>query len=804
MASMTGSTLKAAYGVVGTPVNLAARLQGRASAGETLISPLVKEAVERYVELEPLGALEFKGLDAPVNVWRVISERREAAASATLPLIGRRPEMGLLTSLLDAAREAGQGKVVHLRGEAGIGKTRITQKLAEEGRARGFSCHAALVLDFGAGQGRDATRALVGSLLGLAPDATAIERQAAAAKAIEDGTVAAEDMVFLADLLDVRQRPEDRALYDTMDPPARSRGRQRVTARVIRTMSSASPLLLIVEDVHWIEPNILDDLAAISEVASNHPLILAMTSRFEGDPIGNSFRTRVRAGITTIDLGPMRAEEASEFGKHLRIANDAVLKRCVARAEGNPLFLEQLLRNSEEAATEGEVPASVQSLILARMDRLDPRDKAALQAASIAGQRFSIEFVQRLTNDQQFSPSALLQHQMIRREGAEFLFTHALVRDGVYSSITHARRRSLHHAAADWYVGRDRGLRAEHLELAGDAGAPAAYHEAALAQASDHHYDKALSLAGRGRAVAVKDSDCFALDLLRGEFLRELGRAAESRTAFEAALSHADGSLQRSRAQIGIAAADRVLSQTESALSALADAQVAAEAEGGLLEQAQVHYYRGNILFARGDAKGCMAEHQAALAIAKECGATEWQVRALSGHGDAHYSVCRMRTGLDAFRDCVALCDRHGLGRVALPNRIMMGHCMTYLRQSDAAIAVIREAHEIARRSGNPLTEMLANQSLGFVTILSGQPDEAEKHMATALNQARSLGARRYEASILVVLAECALHRGRPAEALQLASEAVAICRDVGMGFVGPYSLAVLGRVTPDPTSCQK
>jgi hypothetical protein len=163
-----------------------------------------------------------------------------------------------------------------------------------------------------------------------------------------------------------------------------------------------------------------------------------------------------------------------------------------------------------------------------------------------------------------------------------------------------------------------------------------------------------------------------------------------------------------------------------------------------------------------------------------------------------------MRTALNAFQDCVALCDRHGFGRVALPNRIMMGHCMTYSRQSNGAMAIVREAREIARRSGNPLTEMLANQSLGIVAALSGQLADAARHMTTALNQARNLGARRYEASILVVLAEWALHQGQPAEGLHLASEAVAISREVGMGFVGPHALAVLARATPNPVDRDK
>jgi hypothetical protein len=149
-------------------VNLAARLQARAQAGETLISDLIKQAVEQLVELESMGEVTLKGLDAPARVWRVIGARSGPATAAAVPLVGRRGEIAMLKSMLDGVAQSRHGAVVYIRGEAGIGKTRLTQVFAEEARARGFSCHVALILDFGAGQGRDALRALIASVLGVA------------------------------------------------------------------------------------------------------------------------------------------------------------------------------------------------------------------------------------------------------------------------------------------------------------------------------------------------------------------------------------------------------------------------------------------------------------------------------------------------------------------------------------------------------------------------------------------------------------------------------------------------------------
>src|SRR5262249_49176424 len=247
--------------------------------------------------------------------------------------------------------------------------------------------------------------------------------------------------------------------------------------------------------------------------------VLAMTSRIDGDQLDETWRVRVREGITTIDLGPLRSKDASELAERLRVANSRLLQQCLDRAQGNPLFLEQLLRNSEESTEADEIPASIQSLVLARMDRLPIADKEALQAAAVAGQRFSLDFVRELVRGPAYVPAVLLRHQMIRPEGEEFLFSHALVRDGVYSSLTHERRRVLHRAAARFYGDRDLVLKAEHLEQAHDPGAADAYRCAATAEAAEYRYAAALALAERGRAIAVGAADRFQLDALRGEYL---------------------------------------------------------------------------------------------------------------------------------------------------------------------------------------------------------------------------------------------------------------------------------------------
>ncbi len=126
---------------------------------------------------------------------------------------------------------------------------------------------------------------------------------------------------------------------------------------------------------------------------------------------------------------------------------------------------------------------------------------------------------------------------------------------------------------------------------------------------------------------------------------------------------------------------------------------------------AEIHYLRGNLHFARGALSACRGEHELALAAARRIDSPEWQARALSGLADAQYMDCRMATALRHFADCVALCDSHGLPRIAAPNSVMMGHCQIYTCAIDQGLDDMRKGLEIAVRIGNRHGQMFATQS---------------------------------------------------------------------------------------------
>ena len=150
------------------------------------------------------------------------------------------------------------------------------------------------------------------------------------------------------------------------------------------------PTLMLVEDLHWADPQLLGHLAAFASAMADGPGLLVMTSRIEGDPLDAAWRASCRGTpFATIDLGPLRRDEALSLAGSFIDATQRVALACIERAGGNPLFLEQLLRNAEEGTADA-VPPSIQSLVLARMDRLASSDRQAFQAAAVIGQRFSL------------------------------------------------------------------------------------------------------------------------------------------------------------------------------------------------------------------------------------------------------------------------------------------------------------------------------------------------------------------------------------------------------------------------------
>ncbi|HLX02604.1 MAG TPA: adenylate/guanylate cyclase domain-containing protein, partial [Trinickia sp.] len=700
------------YTVHGEPVNLAARLVAAAAAGETWLSDDVARVLGDYAVCDALGEMRFKGIDAPVRVCRLRGLASEPAKASRSRFVGREAELEQFHGIVHACIARRAGHIVHVRGEAGIGKTRLVDEMRGYAQTQGFVVHRGLVLDFGVGKGQGPVRAIVGSLLGLPDAASSDARRDAVQRVAGAGVVKTEEIVFLNDLLGLPQASEWQALYEAMDHAARKRGKQSVAARLTEAACRQAATLIVIEDLHWADPQVLDYLVAFASGVVDGPGLVVMTSRVEGDPIDAAWRTRCRdTPFATIDLGPLRKDEALCLVGNFIDATQRVALACIERAGGNPLFLEQLSRNAEEGSGNA-VPASIQSLVLARMDRLAPRDRLAFQAAAVIGQRFDLALLRRLIDEPDYVCDGLLANALVLPEGSDFLFAHALIQESAYSTLLHARRRELHLRAADWFAHSDPTLHAQHLDRAEDARAPRAYLAAANAQRAAHLVEAALRLIERGLELAKTDTDRHELSCCKGELQRDLGDIAGSIATYRAALEAVSDESSRCRCQIGLAEGLRVSEGLDEALALLAAAQQIAERRDMVAELASLHHLRGNILFPLGKIEACSAEHERGLAYARRLALPEAEARALGGLADAAYAQGRMRTAFRHFSDCVELSRAHGFGRIEVANRPMQGFSRIYLNEARQASEDAAAAARAAELIGQPRAQLLC-ETLG-------------------------------------------------------------------------------------------
>jgi len=803
VASDTGSGAHHEYTVTGESVNLASRLQDRAKTGETLISDAVRRAVGENIDCVSLGEVSVKGILSPVRIWRLNSLLKLEKTIGITEFVGRYAELAQFKGLVDACHKNGNGQAIVVRGEAGIGKSRLVEEFAGIAAEKGFVTHKGLVLDFGVSKGDDAVRSVVQSLIGLQGDDRDSYRSAAD-MIICRGLLLPAQRIFLNDLLGLPQTREDHAAYEAMDNTTRNEGKHAVVSKLLSKLSAEKPFIVIIEDVHWAEPSLLRYLARMAVVVAECRAILIMTSRVEGDPLNQIWRSTLGGcPLITIDLGPLRKEESLKLASAFINSTNNMAQECIPRSGGNPLFLEQLLLNVEERG-DRDIPASIQSLVLARIDRLLPADKSALQAASILGQRFSLDALRHLIANSEYSCSGLLERHLVRPEGDDYLFTHALVQEGVYSSLLTDRRTRLHRIAAEWYGKRDTVLRAEHLERAGDPTAAEAYIYAAQEQLAAFRFDAVLKLTARGLELAENPASKFSLSCIRGEALRNMRSTEDSIAAFEGALEWAVDDAHRCRAWIGMGEGLRIADRQEDALKVLEKAEVVAVDQKLISEQARIHYLRGNVYFPLGNIEGCLAEHEKALIFARQNGSTETEALALGGLGDAYYLNGRMQTACEQFRSCIELCRKNDHRYIEVSNRHMIGWSRIFMMEFAEALEDAKECAEMAAYVSHHRGELLSLMLAGTIECEFGKYAIAQEYLDRGLDVARTMGARNFEAQLLSFMSRVSAGQGQRGQANDLARQAVAVVRDVGKPFIGPTVLAMMAATTDDPGEREK
>jgi class 3 adenylate cyclase/tetratricopeptide (TPR) repeat protein len=560
----------------GDAVNVAARLEQAAPAMETLLGALTHALVRDAVEVEAVEPLELKGKSERVPAYRLLGLASRERAAAT-PLIGRADELGALRAAAAAAGADGSGRLVTVVGEAGVGKSRLLREFTD-GREGSATVIRGRCLPYGEGITfwpiAEAVRAAAG-ITDADPIAAAREKVLRLAGGDAEVAERVESAIGLV--------PAVFAVEETF----------LGVRRLFEILAADGSLVVVLDDVHWAEPTLLELVADVVERV-DRPCLVVATARPEYLDREDAVPDGPRAA--RIMLERLGADAAAAMAEQLlgeARVDPATVARIVTASDGNPLFVEQMAAMLDEhvPGTELDVPPTILALLAARLDRLAQPERAVLEPAAVAGLTFPRAAVTELVadGDREHVPerlSSVERRRFIRSHAAvmgdpnSFQFEHILVRDAVYRRLLKRTRAQMHERFVAWAdrVNGDRG--AEYAEITAYHLEQAHAYLAELGPLDDHGRELGRRagerLAGAGQRAFARGDMHAAAGLLR----RAVGLMPELDADRLALLPDLGEALM----DLGeFAEADRVLAGAVAAAQATGDHRLAAEAQLGRL-----------------------------------------------------------------------------------------------------------------------------------------------------------------------------------------------------------------------------
>ena len=787
--------LSMTYTAVGPTVHLAARMEQAATPGTILATGDTVGLAAGRVVTRSLGPVPVRGLHVPIEVHEVTgaataqTRAQALAARGLTPFVGREADLDRLLATLERAR-TGAGGVVAVVGEAGVGKSRLVGELAHRARELGCLVLEAAAVSYGRAVGHRPGIELQRRFFRIEPNdsaATVRDKLARTIRgldpALEDGLpalewlhgVAAADSPFLA-----------------LDPAARRLRAVEVLLRVVEGVSRVQPLLLVFEDLQWLDSEGREALEFVIERLPPATLVV-VTYRPEHDDGWSR-----RPGYTRVRLEPLRPDEAGALLDGLLggAEETAAIRRLVAeRARGNPLFLEESVRSLVEAGVLAgspgdyrvaraagtlEVPASVRAVLAARIDRLPPDEKHLLQAASVIGEEVPAPLLEAVAD----APAEAVRDGLARLGRAELLtetvhfpdpvyaFRHSLIHDVAYASMLHESRRALHVRITETMerlYPEDAGGHVERLAHHAFAGElwPRAIR-----------YSREAGLRALGRLSCRE-----AVDFLQ-RALEALGHIPD--TSETRALA----------ADIGfdLAAALVPLGAHAEGLTVLRSAEAIATKLDDERRLARALSYRTTMHWELGESDAAVETGERAVAIAERVEDLGLQVVGTYSLGGAIRALGDYARAAAFQRRSLALLEGEGRyatyglpGLASVLARAHLAWSLAELGEFDQAIAAAEEGVRIAEVSGHGYSLAYALLGLGGTLLRRGAMPSAEPVLVRGLALCAEVPVLfpPFAGDLAVVRAL----DGRVAEAVELASQAVA--RGERMGRLGRLSLIV-------------
>jgi class 3 adenylate cyclase/tetratricopeptide (TPR) repeat protein len=765
--------------VTGDAVNVGARLETAAGAGEILIGDATYRLVRDAVLVEPVDPLELKGKAEPIEAWRVLGVVSGAPAVARRldsPLVGRERELAMLRYAFDRAAGDKSCQFVTILGPAGAGKSRLTAELLSELGDRA----AVLVgrcLPYGEGITFWPVVDIVKQAASLGPSLPAGESRRRLGAIVEADPEADAIVDRLGSLFGIGSGPG---------------GTEEIfwaVRRLLQALARERPVVVVFDDVHWGEQTFLDLVDHITDWARDTRILLICLAR------GELLEERPtwaggKLNATSLLLEPLADEACGTLIENLldRTEVDSEVKERISRsAEGNPLFVEELLAMLiDEDALRREhgrwvattdlsslaVPPTIQALLDARLDRLLAPERNVLERAAIAGKIFSRSAVRMLSppDEHPFLEGRLddlVRKQLIRPHQTEFgrentyRFRHALIRDAAYRQMPKAARADLHERFARWLESAGGTLSAEQEEILG-------FH---------------LEQAHRFRAeIGGEDERSAQLATRAAERLASAGRRALARGDMPGAvglLTRAtlliDDELDRARlapdlgkalTEVGeLARADAILERAANAAAGAGDRRLEAHANTARLNS----QFR---LSAGQRADEAMRVANDALAVFEETGDELGLAEAWQRIGDVHWMATRWQARADALQKARLHARRAGDRRESADIMAALGLSLL-CGPTPASLGIERFGQLLEEVADDPVLEAHVLGDRAGLEAMLGRFDDARAHYAQSIQIFRERGLTRALGAQTIVRADIELLAGDP----------VAAEREVRIGF---------------------
>ena len=812
--SATGQRL-----VTGDTVNTAARLEQAAPATEVLIGPVTYQLVRHAVEVEAVEPLELKGKAERVPAYRLVSVASGPSSARRLqaPLVGRTAELGRLIEAQAGSEAARGGRIMTVIGAAGVGKSRLIEEFL------GSLGPAAVTL-----RGRCLS---YGEGITFWPLVQAIR----VAAAIEDDLPTELALQRLGTLCSAREDVADRlaplmGLSDVTYPIEETFWAVRT---LLETLAASGPVVLVLDDIHWAEATLLDLVEHIV-TSVTAPVLVVCTAR--GELVDERPGWGEGAGAGTIDLEPLSASETEAVVANIIGAAglpERLLDRITAAAEGNPLFIEQMLsmlvdggvlKRGEDGAwlvadvTDFPVPPSITALIEARLDRLGHEERAVLQEGSVVGLVFYEGAVESMSPDPlkpavQPSIRRLVRRQFVRpdpsvfMDEASFRFDHALIHDAAYRSLLKRERADLHERFANWLEAAAGGRIGELEEIIG-------YHLEQSAQ----HLTELGPLDDRGRTLARRASSQLGAAGRRAYGRGDVPAAANLLTRAVALLP--SDLRMRTELELDLAEAHADLGEFEQSERCATEALEAARAHGDELlatNAALVGLYLKYTLDPEGLSELVIRETEAAIATLEAASDHKGLVRAWRLLGWVHGTACHYGAAERAVERAVNHArlagDRRGESRnlmslalsalggpMPVEDAIVVGrriaaeigddrraegvvlcslaHLHALLGEFDEARSLYRQARETLQALGGTMMAATVSLDSGQVELLAGDAAAAERELRADYEVLGAAGERYTLSTIAALLADAVLRQGRTDAAFDLTTQSEELSAD--------------------------